>query len=113
MTLPRTKLIAQVLPSGMTNQKYSVLVRSYLYGQFRIQLTDTTVPDLAAPEGHGSIVRECCTYKPTTMLSVLAELAEAAEPEEYLTHFETPKTCEVFGYGRIRLDQLRLDDLNG
>lgn len=40
------------------NPRYTVLVVSYAYGQFRIQVTDKEVPDFHARSGHGAIVRE-------------------------------------------------------
>lgn len=89
----------------MKNPDYTVLVHGYFLGQFRIQLTDRTLPAPGAPEGHGDIVRELCTYKPEIMEQTLAELAAAADPPSYCESKARPWNCEYPG-GRIRLDNV-------
>lgn len=42
----------------MKCDRHTILVENYMFGQYRIRLTDLTQPDSYAPEGHGSIVRE-------------------------------------------------------
>jgi hypothetical protein len=51
----------QVIASQCVNPRFTVLVRPYLFGQFRIQICDRAQPDPHAPEW-GSIVRELYTY---------------------------------------------------
>lgn len=87
----------------MANPKYSILVHSYLGGQFRIQLTRVDLPDSYAPEGHGTIVREMCTYHRTTALAVVADLGGSDDPEKTARGYARPWNCESPG-GRIRLD---------
>jgi hypothetical protein len=80
------------------------LARLLDYGQYRIQLTRTDRPDPYAPPGHGSIVRELCTYQSKTCLGVVMWLRLAADPEALCRTYETPWNCEAPGHGRIRLD---------
>lgn len=103
-----TDFIKQILPKDMSNDEYSILIRPYAFGQYRIQLTNVTRPALGAPEGHGDIVREMCTYKADTMREVTKGLAAAGDPEAYCETLVRPYNCEYKG-GRIRLDN-RPDD---
>ena len=86
------------------NPNYTVLVRSYALGQFRIQLTDIRMPDPYAPPMHGSIVREMCTYFQGKAEWMTDWLCQHPEPELLCKLFETPSNCDAPGHGRIRLD---------
>lgn len=94
----------EILPDQMASGRHSILIRPYAYGQLRIQLTRTDRPDGYAPPGHGSIVRELCTYEPRTAVRVVTLMRVAADPEAYCRTLETPHNCEAPGRGRIRLD---------
>lgn len=87
----------------MANRNFTILVYHYLLGQFRIQLTDLRRPDRFAPEGHGEIVQELCTYRHETLAAVLTKLRHAPEPLELARSWAGPHNCEREG-GRIRLD---------
>jgi hypothetical protein len=76
-----------------------VTVIPYLGGQYRIQLLRMDFPmDV-------NIVREMCTYLPTTARMALGDLQMAEDPEEYCRTLESVYNCEAPGRGRIRLDQ--------
>lgn len=96
-------LILEAKGSAMANPKYSVLVLPYLFGQFRIQITDTEIPDKYAVPGHGAILREMCTYNVDKMLDVVDSITNAADPLGLIKSLETPRNCE-WPSGRIRLD---------
>ena len=51
-------MLMEIQPKDMTNSNYSVIVQQFLFGQYRIQLTDVRKPEVGAPPGHGQIVRE-------------------------------------------------------
>lgn len=87
---------------------YTVLVEAFAFGQFRIRLTDKTKPDPYALSGHGSIVREMCTYHLATAESTVAALAEADDPPAFCRALERPWNCE-YERGRIRLDNVEGD----
>ncbi len=97
------KPIMEVFAHQMKDQQHTILVQPYMYGQFRIQLTDISKPDLDAPSGHGSIMRELCTYQADTMEFVCKQLQEAMDPEAVAESFAKSWNCEGPG-GRIRLD---------
>jgi hypothetical protein len=88
----------------MLNPRYTVLVYHYLFGQYRIQLTDRELADSASPAGHGSVVQELCTYRSPKLSEVVAHLRYAKEPLEVARSWATLANCEREG-GRIRLDQ--------
>jgi len=96
-------LVKEIPEKDMANGNYTVLVRPYTFGQFRIQLTDLRITDDYAPSGHGAIVREMCTYKQDTMEKITSGLAQARDPEVYAESLVKPGNCEGPG-GRIRLD---------
>lgn len=83
--------------------RHTLLVVPFLLGQFRIQITDLEQPDRHAPEGHGSIVRELCTYQIDRLSEVLDELEAAADPLAQACTYERPWNCKYAG-DRIRLD---------
>jgi hypothetical protein len=87
----------------MQNFRYTILVYHYLLGQFRIQLTDTEVRDPYAPEGHGSIVQEMCTYRYGTLANAVTQLRHSKDPLTLAGSWATPANCDSPG-GRIRLD---------
>lgn len=101
--MEKQELIVEVKPHSMENDTYSVLVRPYAFGQYRIQLTNATVNAFGAPEGHGAIVREMCTYEKDTMLGIVDSLRETETPEKFCEGLATDYNCEYEG-GRIRLD---------
>lgn len=96
-------IVYEVRPENMKNRDYSVLVYAYALGQYRIKLTSVAAPDRYAPEGHGSIVREMCTYSMLRMEAVVACIRHAVDPELECEIFAEPWNCEQKG-GRIRLD---------
>ncbi len=87
----------------MSHPRYTLIVRPYLCGQYRLQLCDREQPDPYAPEGHGAIVRECCTYRRQVMARTVSELAGADDPVAYLESLARPWNTEFPG-DRIRLD---------
>jgi len=87
----------------MQNEDFTILVFHFLLGQFRIKITDLRLPDLTAPEGHGSIVQELCTYQHATLARVITELRHSPDPLELARSWAKPFNCEYRG-GRIRLD---------
>lgn len=94
------------LPAGkLRSSKHSLVIRPYLFGQYRLQLMDVTKFDPHASEGHGSIVREMCTYKAETAFSVARQIANEPDPEAFCRTFEEKWNCERPGFGRIRLDE--------
>ena len=95
--------LLEITPNLMQNKNYSILVYPFTFGQFRIRLTNVKIKDSYAPEGHGSIIREMCTYKNATMIETVGKLMESKEPEKTAESFATPYNCEFPG-GRIRLD---------
>lgn len=104
MTSNEDPLLVEVRQGTMFSPVHTVLVRPYLYGQFRIQLTRIDKPEPYAPEGHGTIVRELCTYRQDIMIETVARLAVASDPEEACRDMERPWNCDAPGRGRIRLD---------
>lgn len=100
MTVPEGYAMAL---TGLINAAYTVLVKGNFGGQFRIQLTDVAKPDPGAPPGHGSIVRELCTYKQATAVETTTAIAMSLDPEGYCEGLARPWNCEYEG-GRIRLD---------
>lgn len=44
---------------NLRHPRYSLLVYPYMFGQYRLMITDKTDRDPYAPPGHGSIVRAC------------------------------------------------------
>lgn len=97
------KPLAEVLPDQMTSKNHTLIVMPYLFGQFRVQLTRLDRPDTFAPPGHGSIVRELCTYDPHLAGHVVFLLRLSADPEASCEELAKPWNCEYPG-GRIRLD---------
>lgn len=97
------KPLLAVPSDQMTSKTHTLIVMPFAYGQFRIQLTRLDRPDPFAPIGHGSIVREMCTYSPHTAGNIVLMLRLAADPEAYARELERPWNCEHPG-GRIRLD---------
>jgi hypothetical protein len=106
--LRRDVILLEARAGSAVSPVHSVLVRPYAYGQYRIQLTRTDRPDYDAPEGHGSIVRELCTYNRATAYLIASAIATAEEPEAYCFGLERPWNCEYTG-GRIRLDNTPAD----
>lgn len=98
-----TPIVHQRLPQNMENEGYSILVRPYAFGQYRIQLTKVGLKDPWAPKGHGAIVREMCTYDQAKAHEVVDRLAEAEDPEQTAEGYAEDWNCEYPG-GRIRLD---------
>ena len=99
------------IPSdGMANENYTIIVRLYMFGQFRIQLTDRRKIDHFAPEGHGGIVRELDTYKAEVAAKTMLDLSEAEEPEKYCVSLERDWNCEYSGDGPLAGDRIRLDE---
>lgn len=88
---------------NLLSPHHTVLVRSFLLGQYRIQLTDKRQPDDYAPEGHGTICRELCTYEYTVALATVLDLQACIDPEAHCEALAKPWNCEYPG-GRIRLD---------
>jgi hypothetical protein len=95
--------LLEVLSDQMVSKTHTILVQPFMFGQYRIQLTRVDRPDPFAPAGHGSIVREMCTYNPRTVATLALFLRLAADPEAYCRELERPWNCESSG-GRIRLD---------
>lgn len=102
--------VLQVLPAGMANPKYSLLVAGFLGGQRRIRLCDSTVPDIYAPQGHGGIIRDMCTYSQTTMQATCAMLAAADDPPAFAHGLANTLNCD-HPRGRIRLDTPHVDPI--
>lgn len=102
-----TKPLLEVLPDQMTSKTHTLLIQGYAYGQFRIQLTRLGgLEDRTAPPGHGSIVRELCTYSGQTAGSVALLLRLSSDPEGACELLAKPWNCEYPG-GRIRLDNTK------
>ena len=91
----------QITP--LQNESYSLLLKPNLFGQFRLQLTDLRDDDPYAPDGHGGIVRELCTYDVNTARLVMSVLSQIDEPEERCSLLAHTLNCE-HPRGRIRLD---------
>jgi hypothetical protein len=87
----------------MRNDRFTILVYHYLLGQFRIKITDLQTPDSTAPAGHGSIVQEMCTYRPSKLAEVITLLRHSPDPLQMARTWATPSNCDCDG-GRIRLD---------
>lgn len=83
----------------MKNPRYSITVWSYLLGQYRIQLEDHFNPT-SAPEGHGDIIRELCTYKKSMMELTVEAFRLSDHPPTYAESLAKPWNCEGPG-GRI------------
>lgn len=96
-------LLTQFQSDQMQNPNYTVLVRNYMLGQFRIQLTDVRRTDPRAPKGHGQIVQEMCTYRSSTCATTVASLRNSEDPLKLARSWAKPYNCETKG-GRIRLD---------
>ena len=96
----------------LAHPDYTVLVEAFAFGQYRIRLTDKTQPDSFAPAGHGSIVRELCTYHESKAYETVDALAKADDPLAYCVSLERPYNCEYEG-GRIRLDNLKGEQKGG
>lgn len=95
----------EVLPKDMTSKRHSIIVRRFMFKQWRIQLTRVGLPvQWYAREGHGDIVRELCTYRPIRMAEVVAQLQLAEDPEAWCREQEKASNCDAPGHGRIRLD---------
>lgn len=93
----------------MRSPVHSLMIRPYMFGQYRLQLTRKDVPHPFASEGHGGIVREMCTYNTATAMITVQKLREAADPEAYCRSLEREWNCERPGRGRIRLDNTLAD----
>jgi hypothetical protein len=87
----------------MYNPRFTILVYHYLLGQFRIQITDTELQDETAPEGHGSIVQEMCTYRTRKLAEVITLLRYSPDPLQLARTWAKPFNCDFHG-GRIKLD---------
>ena len=96
-------MILDIRADQMVNKYYTIGVQRYMMGQYRIQLCDLRVPDSYAPEGHGSIVQEMCTYRQPMLKSVVQKLRAAEDPLAVARGYAKPWNCEFEG-GRIRLD---------
>ncbi|MGA3170327.1 MAG: hypothetical protein ABSE62_04880 [Chthoniobacteraceae bacterium] len=94
---------------ALRNPRYTLMVFSFVLGQFRIQITDKEVPDTDAPEGHGGIVCEMCTYHANTMARVVRQLRMDEDPLALARSWERPWNCEGPGC-RIRLDTTEADN---
>lgn len=95
-----------VIASECVNPRFTVLVRPYAFGQFRIQICDRAQPDPHAPYGCGSIVRELCTYRRETCSRVVFDISQSVDPPATARTYEQPWNCEGKG-DRIRLDNER------
>lgn len=78
------------------NQGYYVVIRQFLFGQYRLQLVKRNALD-------GDIVREACTYDLLTAIGTRDAICAADIPEAYMESLATKDNCEYQG-GRIRLD---------
>jgi len=96
--------LMEIRSGAMISPKHSAIMRRYLVGQYRIQLTRVDQPDPHAPAGHGTIVRELCTYDRSFAYSTMIVLRGHPDPEAWCRSIERPWNCEVPGRGRIRLD---------
>ena len=100
-------MIDQILLSvgalGMADKNFTIIVRPFLMGQFRIQITDITKPDSGAPKGHGSIAGQMCTYKHGTMRKVVKELKDAKDVMKKYNSYRQPWNSD-HSTDRIRLD---------
>ena len=76
------------------NGKHLLVIRQYLYGQWRLQLCKLTEEE---------IVREACTYKRETAVAIKDAIHNAEDPEAYMESLAAGWNCEFKG-GRIRLD---------
>lgn len=85
----------------LRDRRHTILVRSFLLGQYRIQITAKDRPAADAPDGHGEIVQELCTYRFGTLVDALAELRSAGDAVARARSWARPWNCEG---GRIRLD---------
>lgn len=102
----RETLIAEFKgDEAMENPRYAIVVRSYMFRQFRIQLTDATKQDAFAPRGYGPIVRELCTYSPSTAEGTIMALRAAKDPAALCREWADEFICEEKEEGRIRLDE--------
>lgn len=93
-------LIGNVLPEQMADSKYSIIVRMFFAGQFRIILCNSSIYDPDAPKGHGAIELNLCTYKFSTMMRVVDEIKKSSDALKQAWSYskDGDKT-------RIRLDQ--------
>lgn len=87
----------------LRNPHYTILVWPFMYGQYRIQLTDKRQPDFFAPDGHGAIVQQLCTYSGPRFVETCVLLGTADDPLALARSWARPWNCESPG-GRIRLD---------
>ena len=78
----------------MCNQRYTVLVYDYAFQQKRIQVTDIQKPDGDAPPGHGTIVKQLCTYHEDVAVSVVAKLQASEDPIECVESLRKPWNSE-------------------
>lgn len=101
------KPIKRIPPQEMKNPRYSIAVWAYLLGQYCIQIEDHSHP-IYAPQGHGDIVRELCTYSKSRMELTVEAFRLSDDPIIYAESLANPWNCEGPG-GRIRLDN-RLED---
>lgn len=101
------KPIKRILPQEMKNPRYSIAVWAYMLGQYRIQLEDHHNPTYA-PQGHGDIIRELCTYQKSRMELTVEAFRISEDPPAYAESLVKPWNCEGPG-GRIRLDN-KLED---
>ncbi len=85
------------------NDRYGVLVYGYLFGQYRIQLTDRQRPEYGAPDGHGSIVQLLDTYDPLKLIMVVRAILNADDPLALCESKARPWNTNFVG-DRIRLD---------
>lgn len=97
-------LILYYVPSElMADKNHTILVRPFLLGQYRIQVTDLRRVDPDAPPGHGEIVRELCSYIAMTCMEAIETLAAAPDVVAAVDAMGRPWNQEGPG-GRIRLD---------
>lgn len=101
------KPVKRIPPQEMKNTRYSIAVWAYLLGQYRIQIEDHFNPTFA-PNGHGDIIRELCTYSKSKMELTVEAFRLSNDPPAYAESLAKPWNCEDAG-GRIRLDS-RLED---
>lgn len=94
---------------GMRHPDRTAYVKLALLGQWRIVLCERprgpAGDGFEEWQGHGSIVRQCCTYDVVTAVLTLAAIVAAEDPDAYLESLARPWNCDYPG-GRIRLDNL-------
>lgn len=86
-----------------SHSHYTVVVRLYLFQQYRLQLCDSRQPDPYAPPMHGSIVQEMCTYVERKAEAISDLLCMVKDPLALARAFAEPWNCDGPGQ-RIRLD---------